>query len=118
TIHDLSASDYSFTSEVGQFNDRFEIVFNNASLSNNDFVLNENNLSIIELENNEVLFKTGNELTIKSVQIFDVLGRNLYTFKGTNSTETFNLANLSQAAYVAKVELSNGQLISKKAIKK
>ena len=118
TIHDLSASNYSFTSEVGVFNDRFEVVFNNASLSTNDFVLNKNNLSIIELQNDNVLFKTGSELTIKSIQIFDVLGRNFYTFKGNSNTETFNLAKLSQAAYVAQVELSNGQTISKKAIKK
>ncbi|RAJ12124.1 choice-of-anchor D domain-containing protein [Olleya aquimaris] len=118
TIHDLSSSDYSFTSEVGEFNYRFEVVFNNSSLGTNDYVLYKNNLSIIELENNEVLFTTGSDLTIKSVQIFDALGRLLYNLKGYNSSETYNLSNLSQAAYVAKVELSNGQVISKKAIKK
>ncbi|MCB0434133.1 MAG: hypothetical protein KDD18_14490, partial [Mangrovimonas sp.] len=31
--HNLSASDYSFTSEAGEFNARFEIVFQDNSLS-------------------------------------------------------------------------------------
>ncbi|MGB6268192.1 MAG: hypothetical protein WBF67_04205, partial [Olleya sp.] len=70
TIHDLSSSDYNFTSSAGTFNDRFEVVFNNASLSTNDFALNENNLAIIELDNDNVLFKTGSDLTIKSIKIF------------------------------------------------
>ncbi|WP_407516040.1 hypothetical protein KFZ70_05760 [Tamlana fucoidanivorans] len=31
--HDLSASEYNFTSEVGEFNDRFEVLFQNSTLS-------------------------------------------------------------------------------------
>lgn len=118
TIHDLTASDYSFTSTVGEFNNRFEIVFNNASLSIDNNEITSNNLSIIELENDNIMFKVGQNFTIQSIQIFDALGKEVYNFKGKNSTETFNMKELSSSLYIAKVTLNNGQTLTKKAIKK
>jgi hypothetical protein len=116
--HDLSASDYSFTSAVGEFNNRFKIVFTNKTLSNNDVALNDNSLKIINLENDYVQFKTTNNLSIKSVSIYDLLGRELNTFKGSSNTETYKLSNLKNAVYIAKVTLLNGTIITKKAFKK
>ncbi|MBN2867525.1 MAG: T9SS type A sorting domain-containing protein [Flavobacteriaceae bacterium] len=118
TIHDLTASDYNFTSVVGEFNNRFEIVFNNASLSIDNNEITSNNLSIIELENDNIMFKVGQNFTIQSIQIFDTLGKEVYNFKGENSTETYNIKELSSSLYIAKVTLNNGQTITKKAIKK
>ncbi|WGD35981.1 T9SS type A sorting domain-containing protein [Olleya sp. YS] len=119
TYQDLTTGDYSFTSAIGEFNNRFEIVFTQPSLSIDDVSLTENNLLIVEGENDNVSFKLTNEkLTIKSIKIYDALGRLLHNLKGNKSTETYNLSNLSQATYIAKVELSNGQILSKKAIKK
>tara|TARA_R110002049_G_scaffold90686_2_gene227108 strand:- start:30754 stop:33282 length:2529 start_codon:yes stop_codon:yes gene_type:complete len=116
--HNLSASDYTFTSEVGEFNARFEIVFNANALSTDDLILNEKLLSIVELENDDVQFRVSNDLKITSVGVFDLLGRQLYQFKGQNNTETYNLSDLSSTVYVAKVTLSNGAVITKKAVKK
>ena len=118
TYHNLSDTAYTFTSEVGDFQDRFEIVFQTNNLSVNDFEINDDSISIIELQNNDVKFNVRNDLTIKSVKIYDALGRTLYTFKGSKNVEIFNLSNLSSAAYIAQVELSNGIIVSKKAIKK
>ncbi|WP_304140486.1 T9SS type A sorting domain-containing protein [Mesoflavibacter zeaxanthinifaciens] len=118
TIHDLTASDYNFTSNVGEFNNRFEIVFNNASLDIDNEDISSNNLSIIELENDNVMFKVGHNLKIKAIEIFDTLGKVIYSFKGDNYSETFNLKKLNENLYIAKVTLNNGQTITKKAIKK
>lgn len=115
--HNLSDSDYTFTSEVGEFNSRFEIVFNAQSLSTDDIVTDENTLRIIELYDDQVQFNISNNLTIKSVSIYDLLGRQLYNFKGNTSSETYKLSNLSNTAFIAKVELSNGAVISKKMLK-
>ena len=117
-LHCLSTSDYIFTSEVGEFNNRFQIVFTDKALSTDDIDLNENDLSIIELDNHRVNFKVSNNLNIKAVTIYDLLGRQLYNLKGNNSSETYQLSNLKSTVYIAKVELSNGAVISKKAIKK
>ena len=116
--HDLSASDYTFTSEVGEFNSRFEIVFNANALSTDDITLNSKSLRIIELEDDRVQFTASNNLSIKTVTIFDLLGRQLYRFKGTNSSEIYKLSHLSSAVFIAKVELSNGVIITKKALKR
>jgi hypothetical protein len=117
-LHNLSASDYTFTSETGEFNNRFEIVFNASALSTNDVVSNANSLSIVELQDDYVQFNITNNLKIKAVSVFDLLGRQLYNFKGQNNTETYQLSNLSSTVYIAKVTLSNGAVITKKAVKK
>ena len=116
--HDLSATDYTFTSEVGVFNDRFEIVFNQEALSINNPSSNTNSLSIIELNDGQVQFKLSSTFEMKSIEIIDLLGRTLYKLKANGSSGIFNLSNLSQATYIAKVELTNGLVITKKAVKR
>ncbi|MDO5978642.1 hypothetical protein [Flavivirga spongiicola] len=116
--HDLSASDYTFTSDSGEFNDRFEIVFNANSLSTNNVSIEENQFSIVDLDNDKVQFSTNNSLNIKIISVFDLIGRQLYHFEGQNSSETYRLSNLSNTIYIAKVELSNGAIVTKKALKK
>ncbi|WP_298531517.1 T9SS type A sorting domain-containing protein [uncultured Algibacter sp.] len=116
-IHDLGESDYTFTSEAGEFNDRFEIVFNANALSISNNSLENNSLRIIDLKNDKIQFSTSENLTIKTVTIYDLLGRQLYDLNGNTSSEIYELANLSNAAYVVKVQLSNGAVITRKIIK-
>ncbi|GAA4803549.1 T9SS type A sorting domain-containing protein [Litoribaculum gwangyangense] len=117
-VHNLSASDYTFTSDVGEFNSRFEVLFSQASLSTDEFALNSKSLKIVELEDDRVQFTTTEDLSIKNINIYDLLGRQLYTFKGNSDSEIYSLSNISNSIYIAKVELSNGAVITKKAIKK
>ncbi|MDO7172294.1 T9SS sorting signal type C domain-containing protein [Mariniflexile sp. AS56] len=117
-VHNLSTSDYTFTSSVGEFNSRFEITFGNKILAIEDVLLSKNALRIVELEDSYMQFNTSSNLTIKNVSIFDLLGRQLYSFKGTSASETYQLSNLSNSVFIAKVTLSNGAVITKKATKK
>lgn len=117
-LHDLSSSNYTFVTEVGEFNSRFEIVFNASALSTDEVDLNTNKFSIVDLDNDRVQFNTNSSLNIKTVSVFDLLGRQLYDLTGSNSSETYTLSNLNNAVYIAKIELSNGMVITKKAIKK
>ncbi|WP_372794090.1 lamin tail domain-containing protein [Lutibacter sp.] len=114
--HNLSKSDYSFTAEPGEYNNRFEISFRDGSQPINN--LNPNELVIFELNDGNVQFTINDDLTIKNIVIIDILGRKIYNFKGSNYTETYNLSKLGTSVYIAKVELSNGEIIIKKAIKK
>ncbi len=117
TFHNLKTSDYTFTSEPGEFNERFEIVFTPFTLSVNDNIVDTNEVTITEFQNGDVQIKVGNRHTIKHVAIIDVTGRIIYNLQGNDSIEVYDLSKLSQAAYIAKITLSNGQVISKKAIK-
>ena len=116
--HDLSLNDYTFTSETGEFNDRFEIVFQPEALSVNENVLDPNDVTIVELGNGDVKFSVGKNIIIDTVEILDVLGRTIYKLRGQNSTETYNLSQLSQATYIARITLSNGQTFTNKAVKR
>jgi len=116
--HNLSTSDYIFSSAPGEFNNRFEIVFQDAALSIGDNEITPNELTIFELPNGQVKFTVGNLLQIKAVEIIDMIGRSIYQLKGSESSETYDLSNLSQAAYIAKVTLSNGQVVVKRAVKR
>ncbi|TYA73920.1 hypothetical protein [Seonamhaeicola marinus] len=116
-IHDLSGSDYTFTSEVGEFNDRFEITYKNTLLSTPNNFESSKSLKIISLEDDSVQFSVSNNLEITSIEIYDVFGRSLCKFKGKRNVETFRLSNLRTSVFVAKVELSNGIVIHKKALK-
>ena len=118
TIHNLTNSDYTFTTEDGSFSDRFEIIYQSEVLSIVENEIDSNGLTIIELQSGSVKFSVVNNLTINSIEIIDLLGRTLYNLKGNNSTEIYDLNNLSQTAYIAKVILSNGQTITKRAIKR
>ncbi|GGW55908.1 ASPM-SPD-2-Hydin domain-containing protein [Winogradskyella epiphytica] len=116
-VHNLNENPYSFNSDIGEFNDRFEIVFNPISLSIDDPFIDSNAISIIEFPNGDVQFSVAKHHSIKHVEILDVTGRRVYNLKGRSSVEVYDLSNLSQAAYIAKITLSNGQVISKKAVK-
>lgn len=118
SIHNLKLSDYSFTSEVGTFNERFEIVFNANALSIDDNSFDPNELTITELSEKEVQIKVGPNHTITNVEILDILGRTIYSLNGNSSSEVYDISKLSKAAYIAKVTLATGQTVSKKAIKR
>ncbi|GGI56474.1 hypothetical protein GCM10011444_07830 [Winogradskyella haliclonae] len=118
-IHDLTTSGYTFTSDGGTFNERFEIVFKSQALSIDDDILNENDLIITELNDGNVKFELKNaSLSINNISIYDLQGRRVYNLDGDSSSETYNLSNLKSQVFIAKVELANGLTITKKSIKK
>ena len=118
-LHDISDSEYTFKSQGGTFNDRFELVFKSNVLSVDNNTTEDNGLAIVELNNGNVQFTIKDRnLTIDTVTIFDIQGRLIYDLEGDASTEIYNISNLSSSAYIAKVLLSNGQIITKKSIKK
>lgn len=119
--HNLSIQDYHFIIEntnTNEFNDRFEIVFKDQSLSTETFETNTANFTILELDNDQVVFNTNSKLSIQTISIYDLLGRNIYNFSPNMTKATYDLSQLSSAAYLAKISLSNGQTLTKKAIKR
>ena len=115
SIHDLRQSPYSFTTNLGVYNDRFVLRYTNQVLGNPNL---EN------LENSVVIAANKGEMTIKSyienideVTVFDVLGRQLF-FAKTISNNSFTTSNitLSQQTLIVKIKLENGITISRKII--
>lgn len=115
--HNLSISNYSFTSETGEFNNRFELAFKSDLLSLNEIELTNASLKIISLDDKLLNFKlTANKLVINNIAIYDLLGRNLYKFNVKSNSAIYKLDELKNATYLAKVTLSNNTILFKKFI--
>ncbi len=118
TSHNLKEDNYHFSSEVGEFNDRFEIIFNSEALANDEIDITNNSLTLIEHKNGDVEFNLDSIHQIRNIKIFDLQGRLLYNFQvSTNSVRT-ELLGLSQMPYIAQITLDNHQTLTKKAIKR
>lgn len=111
-IHNIKQSSYSFTSQTGNFLDRFQVIYKNDLLS----ITDDNNI-IVYSDSNETVIKSSNE-TIKEIVVFDVLGRKLYDFQNIN-LNTFHIKKLitQTQTLLIKVVLSSGKILTKKHIK-
>lgn len=110
--HDLRVAPYSFTATTGRFENRFVLKFNNETLGNEDFITNT-----VTVYTNESINISAPNQVIKSVRVHDLLGRVLGTFNNVNSN-TFSSKNIAktQSPLLVEVTLSNGTVVSKKAI--
>lgn len=114
-IHDLKSAPYIFTSEIGTYNDRFELIYKNPNLlSIEEYTLNDNTVKII---NNETLDVISNTKDIKNIVVYDVLGRTLQTYNTIN-TNTISLTGIQKANRVLliKITLNDDSIIYKKTI--
>jgi len=112
-IHDLKQSPYQFNTATGVFRNRFVLRFTNSTLGNNDFEINN---SVIMYTDTNINIKSVIE-NIKSVEIFDLLGRNITTFKNVYNT-LFTVSNISKSnnLILVRVTLGNGLTKSYKII--
>ncbi len=115
TVHNLKNSAYTFTTGNGTFNNRFKILYVDPTLSNTEFEANSNSVSVSTTENEIVVLS--NDTSIKSVQVYDVLGRLIFTEENIN-TNTFSTTkiNSKNQALIIKTQLENSQVVSKKLI--
>ncbi|MBL7887757.1 MAG: choice-of-anchor D domain-containing protein [Flavobacterium sp.] len=114
-IHDLKSAPYAFSSELGTFNNRFELRYtSDNALSNPTFNI-ENSVIVSVKDNNATV--TSTQEVIRKVEVFDVLGRSVLTKNDCNSMQVAINKNLvrNQVA-VFKIHLQNGQIVTKKVI--
>ena len=108
---------YEITLEEGNYTDRFEIVFQDESLSAQEF----NDTDFMVMQNNNTSHLTilnPNQLEIKTVALFDVSGKMIFNEQGLSVKDRyqFSTKNLSEGVYVTKVTFANQSAMSKKII--
>jgi hypothetical protein len=112
-IHDLKKGAYSFSTQIGSFDDRFVLRYTNKETEISD-----------KSENSITVYKDKNELVIDSklqnisrVTVFDLYGKKLFDKELSNSKE-LHISNgiLKNQVLVLNIKLANGQLVSKKVI--
>jgi hypothetical protein len=114
-IHDLKASNYTFATNAGTFDDRFQLRFTSSALSTNQSVFSED--SVVAYKKNSEVYVTTAVTAIKDIAIYDMRGRLLLEEKNINSNEfsTQNF-NSSQQVIIIKVTNVDGKIVSKKII--
>jgi len=101
--HDLRESSYTFTSDAGTYNDRFEVVYTTQTLGTKTALPDPNSV---------IVYKQGNTINISSgitemtgVTIYDVRGRKLYSNDKINGTKAA-VNNLQVAQEVLIIEIT------------
>lgn len=113
TYTDLGISDYTFSSDATLLNTRFELVYQNGTLNNPDF---ENSKATAFIKNS--LLTVNATLEMKSIAVYDILGRNVLTIS-TNGLKTMtNLFPFTEGIYIAKITMQNGVIATTKLINK
>ena len=110
--HDLRSAPYSFTATIGTNENRFVLKFNNETLGSDDF----NSDSVTVFTNDFININAANQ-TIKSVKVFDLLGKVIGNFNNVDAT-TFTSKNIAktQTALLVEVTLENGNTKTYKVI--
>ncbi|AUP81140.1 T9SS type A sorting domain-containing protein [Flavivirga eckloniae] len=117
TYTDLRTQDFNVTIEANNYPDRFKIVFKEETLNTTEINLDDltifHNNSISELK---VL--NPNAVNIETLSLFDVTGKEVKKESINNSKKayTYSTKQLRNGVYIAKVILSNNQVLNKKII--
>jgi hypothetical protein len=114
-LHDLRASDYTFTTTTGIFLDRFMLRYTDKTLGVGDIENPDN--TIFTSVKDKIIKLTSTKESISEVSIFDLSGKLLYNNKkvGTTELQISNLQSGNQVLLV-KVILANGNITTRKVI--
>ena len=106
-VHDLRSNPYSFSSETGTFNDRFILKYTNSTLSIEDF----DSLNGVKVyrDNDEIVVTSSQEI-IESIEVYDILGRNLFVNKSINLNRFgINSIEPNELTLFLKIKLADGK---------
>jgi hypothetical protein len=106
SIHNLRSSDYTFSTGIGTFDDRFVLHYTNKSLSITDIEDMEQTVLVSVKE--QIINVTSTKENMSEVSVFDLTGKLLFNKKKINATklQVFNLQSGSQVLLV-KTTLEN-----------
>lgn len=112
-IHNLNTGNYNFTTEAGTFDNRFEVQFEDGTLSVNNPTEVAN--AIVVYKNNETIFVNSSNLQMKEVRLFDVRGRLITEQTAINaSTVEFVDLNVANQMILVQITTTDGHVVTKK----
>jgi hypothetical protein len=118
TIHDLKVSDYTFVPQgVGEYNNRFEILFSRTALATDNEIVDSNDLIVSNHNDSQIKVKMLSKEIITEFKAFDVVGKLVIDMK-PNSNNFLIDTDLKQGQVLfIKAVLKNGQTLKTKFIK-
>ncbi len=115
TYTDLKASNYSFTTATGTFENRFALVYRNTIvLSVNPFEFNANTITLYK-PNTDLLINSGTAV-MKSVAIYDISGRLLFVKNNINATQTSVAVGTTNQVLLVQITSTSLEVVTKKYV--
>jgi hypothetical protein len=114
-IFDLNTGSYSFASESGTFDARFELLYQ-IPLGYVHPVFNSNQVIVYKNNNDEIVVNSGN-VTMNTVKVFDIRGRLLEVKSGINASQTTLKGGASNEVLLVQVTAQDGTTVTKKVIR-
>ncbi|WP_313804455.1 hypothetical protein [Flavobacterium sp.] len=113
-LHDLKQSNYNFVSEIGNFSNRFEVVYANTTLGNSDVASDENNF--IVYSDSELITVRNSGSLLQSVRIYDLQGRLVAQKNDIKDNIVEVPLNPKHSVWLVEIQNTTGIRISKKII--
>ena len=111
-IIDLSKTDYKFNSEIGVFNDRFEIVYSNNNLGIESVNASQDTKVVKTLNGLRILSKT----ELKNIEIFDLSGKKIVSKEVAGNDILINSLIKNNQILVIKITDIKGGISNSKII--
>jgi hypothetical protein len=112
SLTDLKLGSHTFSSEIGQFNSRFEIVYQVVLGIDETY----SNSIVFAYSTNNQLFINSENATLSKVEVFDIQGRKLFSKKNLQTNEMNLKINKLNQLLILKITLENGNVVTKKVI--
>lgn len=113
TVHDL-ATPYTFTSETGTFNDRFEVVYQAAPLG---VSTPSEQAGILAFERTGSLHVMAPGLEINRISVYDLAGRKVLDYRELSGSELAVPFSVPTALYIVDINTSGNVSVKKKVVK-
>jgi len=115
TEYDLKQNAYLFSTEIGRFDNRFELKFTSKTLGINDPSLALETV-LISTTKDQIKINSTTE-NIMSATVYDLTGKKIVTKNNLNNTKIIlDKPTKQSGVYIVKVRLENNQEVSRKVV--
>jgi hypothetical protein len=111
-IHDLKASNYTFATTAGDFEDRFMLRYDETALGVNQF----NDNSVVIYKNTTGIHIHSGVVDIADVKIFDMRGRQITVKANVNERSLTVALDVPQQVLIVQVTAVDGRTVTKKVV--
>jgi len=113
TCNNLSISAYTFTSNSGSFDSRFELLFQNNLLSNSSVPEFNENEVVVYHQKSDLIINSG-VATMSTIKIFNIKGALLFDKKEINASETKIDIGSTNEVLLVEIVTTDGVKVVKK----
>ena len=112
-VHNLKLSNYNFVSNEGNFNERFEIVYQ-TNLKVNNVQINSSEI-IVYKENQQLNINAG-KMTMQKIELIDSLGRLIETYSINDTVAKINTQNIASQLLFIRITTTDNKITTKKIL--